>query len=222
MNKTKVVYGWYSKDEIFYVGIGSKKRSKEMSNRNPHCLNKANKAKREKCFSVKYLRQNLSAEEAIESEINFIKAFGRLDLGTGVLTNMTEGGDGVIGYIKTEEEREKISERMSGEKHPFHGGSHTEETKEKIRLSKLGQKHSLETRKKMSESHKGRVFSEESKERIRKNQPACKKVKIDNVIYSSLSEAGKHLGVSYKAIKYRCENINYNNYEFYNETKTLV
>ncbi len=37
--------------------------------------------------------ENLSEEEALSLEIEMIKYFGRVDLGTGILTNMTDGGD---------------------------------------------------------------------------------------------------------------------------------
>jgi hypothetical protein len=41
------------------------------------------------------VRESLSSIEACVIEIALIKAIGRIDLGTGPLTNMTAGGDGV-------------------------------------------------------------------------------------------------------------------------------
>jgi len=40
-----------------------------------------------------YLKQNLSEEEAFKHEIYMIAIFGRKDLKTGILVNMTEGGE---------------------------------------------------------------------------------------------------------------------------------
>jgi hypothetical protein len=45
-----------------------------------------------------------------------IAILGRKDLGTGILRNLTEGGDGASGHIKSEETRKKISESQMGEK----------------------------------------------------------------------------------------------------------
>lgn len=42
------------------------------------------------------IRENLTEQEAFYMEIVFIKALGRIDLGTGPLTNMTDGGEGCI------------------------------------------------------------------------------------------------------------------------------
>ena len=41
-----------------------------------------------------FLKQNLTEEEAFKHEIYMIAVFGRKDLGTGILHNRTNGGDG--------------------------------------------------------------------------------------------------------------------------------
>jgi hypothetical protein len=69
---------------------------------------------------------------------------------------------------------EKLRQRGLGENNPFYGKKHTEETKEKIRLSAIGRyckedhpfygkTHSEEARKKISLTHKGKTISEEHK-----------------------------------------------------------
>jgi hypothetical protein len=57
-----------------------------------------------------FLKQNLTEEEAFKHEIYMIAVFGRKDLGTGILLNRTDGGEGVSGHIITEEERQKRRE----------------------------------------------------------------------------------------------------------------
>ena len=40
------------------------------------------------------LKQNITEEEAFKHEIYMINVFGRKDLGTGILRNMSDGGKG--------------------------------------------------------------------------------------------------------------------------------
>jgi hypothetical protein len=70
------------------------------------------------------LKQNLTEDEAFRHEEYMIYIFGRKDLGTGILRNMSNGKDGCSGYIFDEEERQKRKDRMKNlpkEKHPAFG-----------------------------------------------------------------------------------------------------
>jgi hypothetical protein len=68
-----------------------------------------------------FLKQNLTEEEAFKHEIYMIAVFGRKDLGTGILRNRTNGGEGGSGVIFNEERRKKISEKKRGEHNPSYG-----------------------------------------------------------------------------------------------------
>jgi hypothetical protein len=97
-----------------------------------------------------FLKQNISEEEAFKHEIYMIAVFGRKDLGTGILRNRTNGGEGSSGIVTSQDTRKKLSNIWKGRKH-------TEETK-----------------KKMSENRKGKLLSEETKIKLsemRKNPP---------------------------------------------------
>ena len=99
------------------------------------------------------LKKNLTEEEAFQHEIYMIAVFGRKDLGTGILHNRTDGGDGVSGWVPSDETRRKMSEVNKGK-------TLSEETKRKIsKASKGGTKKppSEETRKKLSEANKGKI-----------------------------------------------------------------
>ena len=49
------------------------------------------------------LKQNLTEEKAFKHEIYMIAVLGRKDLGTGILHNRTDGGEGSSGAVRTEE-----------------------------------------------------------------------------------------------------------------------
>ena len=53
-------------------------------------------------------------EAAFAFECMLIRLFGRKDLGTGILRNLTDGGEGVAGCQYTDERRAKISARQTG------------------------------------------------------------------------------------------------------------
>jgi len=56
-----------------------------------------------------FLKQNLTEEGAFKHEKYMIAVFGRKNLGTGILHNKTDGGDGSSGWIASDETREKMS-----------------------------------------------------------------------------------------------------------------
>lgn len=91
------VYRHYKKNtnEVFYIGMGKEvnfRRSRSKRYRNNHWHNIVNKYD----FNVEIVAENLTEQEAIELEIFLIQSYGRLDLGTGCLVNMTDGGEGVF------------------------------------------------------------------------------------------------------------------------------
>lgn len=59
------------------------------------------------------IHENLSEKEAFEIETIFIKALGRIDLKTGPLTNLTNGGDGTSGFKHSQNTRRLRARNMS-------------------------------------------------------------------------------------------------------------
>lgn len=83
------------------------------------------------------IRDNLLEKEAFEYEKFFIKLIGRIENG-GVLTNLTDGGEGQSGFKFSDETKQKMSDNNKGEKNHMFGKKHSEETKLKISFLKTG------------------------------------------------------------------------------------
>lgn len=89
----------------FYVGKGTKNRENE--HLRPYMLNKKSYKnsviksiiKKTGESPIHYrLYENISNEESISIEKDFITHFGRLDNNSGILTNCTDGGDGANNF----------------------------------------------------------------------------------------------------------------------------
>lgn len=147
--KTKVVYGWFDDSECFYVGIGNKDRPYSKKNRNRFCINKRNKAEKNNSFNIQIFATGLSLDQACELECKLIKQYGRRDLGTGCLTNLTDGGEGTTGHRHTEEYKRRHSINQKGK-------TLSDQHKRKISKANKGKRRSPESKKRMSESAKAR------------------------------------------------------------------
>lgn len=96
------VYRDIEKDNIpFYVGKGIKNRYCDVGSRkyNRHLYNKIHQLRQhgyKVCDFTTIEKDGMTAECALDLEIELIKKWGRRDLNTGILLNMTDGGDGVI------------------------------------------------------------------------------------------------------------------------------
>lgn len=105
------------KNEPFYIGVGTKceginsvshKRSSTECNRNKFWKNIANKTD----YRIDILLYSDDYQFILKKEIEFIKLYGRRDLGLGTLVNLTDGGEGMLGYKQSEETKLKKSIAM--------------------------------------------------------------------------------------------------------------
>ena len=127
------------KNTPFYIGIGCKpnyQRAKEgvtSKKRNP-IWNRIV----EKCdWRYDIICDEMTKEEASEKEKEFIKLYGRLDLGTGNLCNLTDGGDGIWNCIRSAETKAKCRISKVGELNPSYGKKQPQYVCEKKRKSHL-------------------------------------------------------------------------------------
>jgi hypothetical protein len=102
-----------------------------------------------------FLKQNLTEVEAFKHEKYMIAVFGRKDLGTGILHNRTDGGEGTSGGIHSPETKQKMSAAQKGEKNHNYGKTLSPETRAKISAATKGKTCSPETKEKMSAVQKG-------------------------------------------------------------------
>lgn len=101
------VYRHIRKDtnQVFYIGIGTDDKGKYTrafsKNRNIYWKRIVDKTD----YEVEILFNDITKEEAINKEIEFIQIYGRRDLGLGTLCNLTDGGEGASNMSEEGKER---------------------------------------------------------------------------------------------------------------------
>jgi hypothetical protein len=202
--------------EPFYVGKGSNNRCFI----HLKCNDKSNLYKTNKIKAIlsKSLQPILIECQSIKLEIDLIKIIGRINLGTGPLTNLTDGGEGHSGMIVSEETKRKIgkinsnptketiTKLINAKKKYFENGgitwmkgkTHSEKTKQLMSKNHVnvngnknpmyGKTHSEEIRKKLSKLASKKIGSK---------NPNSKSIIINNIKYETIIEACKILNLSY-------------------------
>ena len=155
----------------FYVGVGTSDR----------ILNHEREARRGlKSHKAAIIRKIISSGDSVwysisgwfeiwgdaaKEERRLIAEIGRFDLGRGPLANRTDGGDGIVGLIRTKEHCRRLSVSKTGK-------THSEETKAKIRLLRTGTKRTTESIEKQKQYLRGRPVSPETRAKIRASNKA--------------------------------------------------
>jgi len=168
---------------IFYVGIGLRKRPYTKFSRNKHWKNIVAKNNGE--FIVDIIGDDLPWEFCCEVEKGLIKTYGRTDNRTGILCNLTDGGDGTHGWIASEQTKSRIGEKS------------------------VGRFFSSESRAKQSLAHKGRKQTPEARQNVKIGYYRTRGWVLDQVCVSTgkvletflgASQANRKLGVNISSV----------------------
>jgi NUMOD3 motif-containing protein len=144
-------------EEVFYVGIGTIKRPMQNYKRSDFWKNYVKKYG----FKFKIIEDGLCWSEACALEKHFISHFGRKDIGTGLLINQTDGGDGTGGYASF----------WKGKKRPSASEETIKKCKENTARFWLGKSIPSEVKDKISKTLKGTKPSNETIEKLKKRIP---------------------------------------------------
>ena len=119
--------------------------------------------------NITFIKQHLTEQQAHDLEIELIAKYGRKDLGTGILHNRTNGGEGIsnpsvatrekLAYAKRNESAETRLKRSIAAKNRVRRPC-SEETKRKISQANQGRKRTAEAKKKQSAAKKGKSWEE--------------------------------------------------------------
>lgn len=117
--------------EPFYIGKGTKERYLDhlkypYAGKNPHKTNTVNKILREtgKYPIIGFVKTEMTQKDALLLEMELISVIGRKSKKNGSLTNLTDGGDGCLGFTFSKELKEKWS-RLAKERAKFGVHNHS-------------------------------------------------------------------------------------------------
>ncbi len=193
--------------EVFYVGKGTRykwkgfQRGYELKRRSKFW----NSVVCKHGVVVEIVFETCSEKDAFSVEIDLIKKYGRRDIGTGSLVNMTNGGEGMSGHkqrpetiakkiasmrgrVIPDDVRRKISQSLSGDRNPLYGKPRSDETK-----------------RRQSESGKGI--------RLGGKSPLAKKVVdvITGYTYASTRDAANAIGMNMFTLSHKLSGSRTNN-----------
>lgn len=169
---------------IFYIGKGCKDRfkahigTKDTNTYKNNIINKLYRLGMELICEKMY--ENLTEVEAFAKEIELIKYYGRIDKGTGILVNRTDGGEGASGNILSDETKELISLGNMGRKP-------SEKAIQKLIERNIGNKYSLGRH--ISENHKQLLLESKTKHFVEVNGVVLSLrewANKENIAYSAL------------------------------------
>lgn len=170
-----------SKYSPYYIGKGNGHRAFAKKGRTAP-------VPKDRSFIV-FIQEGLTEEEAFALECYCINMYGRIDIGTGILRNLCDGGEGASGMIVSEEHRARLGamakitaerdQRWKGENNPKFGG----DTLRGELNPMWGRQHSKETKTKIGA--KAKVFYNTPEGKL------ANKLKAQKYLYELIDPMGK-------------------------------
>jgi len=194
-------------NDVFYIGVGrNEKRAYEVNlRRNSYWRNIVKNTE----YKVEITHKDICYEEALSIEKYLIAFYGRSNKNEGPLCNLTDGGEGALGVLVTEETRNK----HKGEKNYMFGKTHSKEVREKMVKIITEKMKNPEVRKKISDKRKGAITPENVKIKLIKSSPKRKEIyqisENELIKYDSFRQAAKKLKICRRNIKKRPHNYSY-------------
>jgi len=164
----------YSQKKIFYVYLYLRSKDSEYGLKDSPYY--AGKGKGKRAYTkhtfgppkdknrIQFIAKNMNEADAFQLEMLLINLYGRVDLGTGCLRNLTDGGDGsvgAIGKIVSEKHKKILSEKYLGKTYEErYGPEKAKKIKNNITIGKLGK----------TTIRKGKPLSEETKVLRKRNR----------------------------------------------------
>lgn len=180
-------------------------------------------------YEVEILFEHDDYEFIKEKEKEFISLYGRINTNTGILSNLTNGGEGTLGYVQSKEMIEDRVLKVTGKKRTqeqkdymsskMKGVKRSAQSCENISKSKLGHSYNKgipktdEHRKKLSNSKK--MFYKNNPNTFKDNGKSntCAKKIINTYtkeIFNSIKDAAKSLGFTDNKMGKMLRGITYN------------
>lgn len=193
------------KNEPFYIGIGTDingkyARSKVITTRNSIWKNIVSKTE----YRIDIVADNLRIDEAFVMEIELISIYGKIINKSGILSNITGGGEGTLGTRWSEDRKANFSLKTKGRVSPMFGKNLTEEHKRNVSIAKTGVKRSSEYCQRMSIMFAGKKRSIAS---IQKGLETRKKSGIKYIAHNAKLIINNQNGIYYDSIKDAADSV---------------
>lgn len=199
-----------STGDVRYVGKTTKKLTYRLMNGHMQDPSRTHKTNWIKSLKNKGLLPEIKLVKICESEDRcnyaekfYIKLLGRADKCEGILVNATDGGEGTAGRVLSDETKRKISK---GNKGKLLGRKLSDKVKNKMAKtrSSFSDKKKKEIGRKISKATKGRVVSDETKEKLREinlgrihSEEIKDKISKNGIGYKYKNSSSEFLGVSH-------------------------
>ena len=118
---------------------------------------------------IVFIETNMSEQQAFDLEVELIAQYGRKDLGTGILRNLTDGGEGSSGRTITDEFRKKCSDSNKGNRNRL-GHTNSKDHNKAISSAMSGRAKDDSHKQKISNTLKGRTLSETTRKKMAEAQ----------------------------------------------------